>query len=309
MCFSQEGKNMSKWVKRTSIALATLALLLVITTVVGKALGERKMERNIVVSVAPVEVTADTAHIERGRYLFNTRGCADCHGANGAGQTVVKDGGMYVVSPNLTGGTNSVTRGYKTVDWVRTLRHGVKPNGNPVMIMPSEDFNRLTDEDTASLVAYLQQLPPVPGERARIQVPVPVKVLYAFGVIKDASEKIDHTLPPARPVEDSITPEHGAYVANACISCHGAQLSGGKIPGGPPTWPAAANLTPGKGSAMSRYPTPEVFVAMMRSGHRPDGSLVSTVMPFGSLRQMTDTDLRALHAYLKTVPPRESGRR
>jgi mono/diheme cytochrome c family protein len=300
---------MSKWVKRTSIVLATLALLLVITTVVGKAMGERKMERNIVVSVAPVEVTADAAHIERGRYLFNTRGCADCHGANGAGKTVVKDGGMYVVSPNLTGGANSVTTGYKTVDWVRTLRHGVKPNGNPVMIMPSEDFNRLTDEDTGSLVAYLQQLPPVPGERGLIQVPVPVKVLYAFGVIKDASEKIDHSLPPAKPVEAAITPQHGAYVANACIGCHGPQLSGGKIPGGPPTWPAAANLTPGKASAMNRYPTPDVFVAMMRTGHRPDGSPISSVMPFGSFGQMNEIDLRALHAYLKTVPPRESGRR
>jgi mono/diheme cytochrome c family protein len=300
---------MSKWVKRTSIALATLALLLVVTTVIGNAMGERKMERTIAVPVAPVEVKADAAHIERGRYLFNTRGCADCHGANGAGKTVIKDGGMYVVSPNITGGANSATAGYKTVDWVRTLRHGVKPNGNPIMIMPAEDYNRLTDEDTGSLVAYLQQLPPVPGEHALIQVPVPVKVLYAFGVIKDASEKIDHTLAPARPVDAAITAEHGAYVANACIGCHGAKLSGGKIPGGPPTWPAAANLTPGKGSAMHRYPTPEIFVAMIRSGHRPDGSLISTVMPFGSLGQMTDTDLRAVHAYLKTVPPRETGQR
>jgi hypothetical protein len=32
-------------------------------------------------------------------------------------------------------------------------------------------------------------------------------------------------------------------------------------------------------------------------------------MPFGSLRQMNDIDLRALHAYLKTVPARETGRR
>jgi mono/diheme cytochrome c family protein len=300
---------MSKWVKRTSILLATLALLGIVTTVVGKSMGERKMARNIELTVPPLEVTADAAHVERGRYLYSTRGCVDCHGANGAGKTVIKDGGMYVVAPNITAGANSVTSSYKAIDWVRTLRHGVKPNGNPVMIMPSEDYNRLTDDDTASLVAYLQQLPAVPGQRTLIEVPAPVKVLYAFGVIKDASEKIDHTLPPSKPVPAEVTIEHGAYVANSCIGCHGSGLSGGKIPGGAPTWPTAANLTPGKGSAMSRYPTADVFLAMMRSGHRPDGTAISAVMPFGSLGRMDDTDLRALHAYLQTVPARASGQR
>jgi mono/diheme cytochrome c family protein len=300
---------MNKWVRRTSIGLATLAVLGIVTTVVGKSMGERKMKRHIVLPVAPLAIPADAAHIERGRYLFSTRGCIDCHGANGAGKTVIKDGPMYIVSPNITGGANSATRGYTSVDWVRVLRHGVKPNGNPVMIMPSEDYARFTDEDMASLIAYLQQLPAVPGQRAVIQLPTAVKVLYAFGAIKDASEKIDHTLPPPKPVEDAVTIEHGAYVANACMGCHGDGFSGGKIPGGAPTWPAAANLTPGKGSAMHRYPTAELFMAMMRSGHRPDGSAISHVMPFGSLGRMNDVDLRALHAFLKTLPARDAGQR
>jgi mono/diheme cytochrome c family protein len=299
---------MSKWVKRTSIMLAALVLLGIGTTVVGKAMGERKLARTITLSVPPLEVTADATHIERGRYLFNTRGCADCHGANGAGKTMIKDGGMFVVAPNITAGTNGVTD-YKVEDWVRTVRHGVKPNGNPLMMMPSDEYNRLTDEDMAALVAYLQQLPPRDGTKALIDVPVPVKVLYAFGVIKDAAEKIDHTLPPAKPVPAAVTLEHGAYVANSCIGCHGTRLSGGKIPGGAPTWPAASNLTPGKGSSMTRYPTPEAFMAMLRSGLRPDGTRISNVMPFASLGQMNDTDLRALHAYLKTVQPRDAGQR
>jgi mono/diheme cytochrome c family protein len=299
---------MSKWVKRTSLLLAGLALLGVVTTVVGKAMGERKMLRNVEFSLQPLSVQAESASIEQGRYLYNTRGCAECHGANGAGKVVVKDGGMFVVAPNITAGANGLT-GYKAADWVRTVRHGVKPNGTPVMMMPSEDYNRLTDEDMAALVAYLQQMPAVPGVRARIDVPVPVKVLYGFGVIQDAAEKIDHGLPPSRPVPVEVNAQYGAYVANTCIGCHGPQLSGGKIPGGPPTWPAAANLTPAKGGTMVRYPTPELFVAMLRSGHRPDGTQISRVMPFDSFAKMNDTDLRALYAYLQTVPPRESGRR
>lgn len=300
---------MNKWVKRTSILLVTLALAGVATAMVGKIMGENKMTRQITVAVAAVALNADAAHIEQGRYLFSTRGCAECHGANGAGKEVIKDGAMLVVSPNITAGANSVTANYRTEDWVRTLRHGVKPNGHPVMIMPSEDYNRLTDDDVASVIGYVKQLPPVAGRTAVVQLPVPVKALYAFGAIRDAAEKIDHSLPASIPVASGVTPAHGAYVANTCLGCHGEHLSGGKIPGAPPAWPAAANLTPGKGSAMARYPSAEVFVAMLRSGRRPDGKTISTVMPFASLGAMNDTDVNALYAFLQTVPPRDAGQR
>jgi mono/diheme cytochrome c family protein len=300
---------MSKWVKRTSLLLVGLALLGIVTTVVGKAMGERKMMRTVAFPLAPLSVAADAGRIDQGRYLYNTRGCAECHGANGAGKTVVHDGGMFVVAPNITAGANGVTARYKVEDWVRAVRHGVKPDGRPVLMMPSADYNRMTDEDMAALVSYLQQMPAVAGERSRVDVPVPVTVLYGFGVIKDAAELIDHQLPPPLPVPLDASAQYGAYVANTCIGCHGPQLSGGKIPGGAPTWPAAANLTPGKGSAMMRYATAEAFIAMMRSGHRPDGTAISTVMPFGSLGKMNETELRALHAYLKTVPARGAGQR
>jgi mono/diheme cytochrome c family protein len=300
---------MNKWVKRTSILLVTLVLAGVATAVVGKIMGEHKMTRQITVAVAAVALNADAAHIEQGRYLFSTRGCAECHGANGGGKEVIKDGAMLVVSPNITAGANSVTATYRTEDWVRTLRHGVKPNGHPVMIMPSEDYNRLTDDDVASVIGYVKQLPPVAGRTAVVQLPVPVKALYAFGAIRDAAEKIDHSLPASIPVASGVTPAHGAYVANTCLGCHGAHLSGGKIPGAPPAWPAAANLTPGKGSAMARYPSADVFVAMLRSGRRPDGKTISTVMPFASLGAMNDTDVNALYTFIKTLPPRDAGQR
>ena len=300
---------MNKWVKRTSIALVALALGGVAAAVLGKSIGERKMVRTVAIQVPPLGVDPGTADAGHGRYLYNTRGCAECHGANGAGKTVVEDGGMLVVAPNITAGPNGVTARYRVEDWVRTIRHGIKPDGRPVMVMPSEDYARLTDEDTAALVAFLRRLPPVAGKPAAIQLPMPVKAMYAFGLIEDASEKIDHRLAPARPVAAAVSVEHGAYLANACIGCHGATLSGGRIPGSPPAWPPAANLTPGKGSAMTRYPTADTFVAMLRSGHRPDGKAISPVMPFASFRQLNDTDAHALYAYLRTVAPRAAGRR
>lgn len=298
---------MDKWIKRGAMVVGAVALAAAAAAVTGKVLGERKMVRTLDVAVAPVPLFTDEAHIQNGRYLFNTRGCTECHGVNGAGKVVIQDGETLIVAPNLTAGANSVTAGYKVEDWVRTLRHGIKPNGHPAIVMPSEDYNRLTDEDLGSLISYVQQLPAVDGRAAVIRFPLPVKALYGFGAIKDAAEKIDHSLPPSQPVPVAVSVQHGAYVANACIGCHGATLSGGPIPGGPPDWPAAANLTPGKGSAMTRYTNAEAFMVMLRSRKRPDGTPISPVMPFESLSKMTDTDMRALHAYLQTVPARDFG--
>ena len=169
--------------------------------------------------------------------------------------------------------------------------------------MPSEEYNRFTDADLAAVVAYIRQLPPKAGEGATIRLPLPVRVLYGAGVFKDASEKIDHRLPPAQPVAEGVTAAHGAYVANGCTGCHRADLSGGKIAGAPPDWPAAARLAPGEGSVMSRYPDAAAFAAMLKTGKRPDGSAVSPVMPFVSLRELNDVDVRALYLHLTTMAP------
>lgn len=299
---------MNKWLKRGGLTVIALAALGAATLLLAAQLGERKMQRRIELRLQPVALRSDADAVERGRYLFNSRGCSDCHAANGAGKDVIKDdGGMWIHAPNITPGPGGVVGAYTGLDWTRTLRHGVKPSGRPLIVMPSEDYARLTDADVSAVVAYVKQLPPLAGEPARIEFPLPVKALYAAGLVRDAAEKIDHTLPPAQPVPEGVTAAHGAYVANGCIGCHGATLSGGKIPGAPPAWPAAANLTPGEGSALARYPSDAAFIAMLRSGKRPDGSAVSEVMPFGSLKAMSDTDLRALYLHLKALPARAAG--
>ncbi|HEY2928212.1 c-type cytochrome [Piscinibacter sp.] len=301
---------MNKWLKRSVIAIVAVVALGAAALALGSYLGDRKAQRHVEVSVAAVEVPADAASLERGRYLFSSRGCAECHGANGGGREFINDGkSMVVKSPNISNGPGSVVVNYSAVDWVRTIRHGVKPNGRPVFIMPSEDYNRLTDADVGALIAYAKQLPRANGSGLQAKVPALVKTLYAAGVIQDAAEKIDHRLPSAAPVPASVSREHGAYVANMCIGCHGEHLSGGKVPGGPPDWPPAANLTPGEGSAMPRYANAEQFVAMLRSGKRPDGSVIDKAMPFESLGALNDVDAQALYLHLKSLPAVKAGNR
>jgi cytochrome c553 len=265
-------------------------------------LGQRKLQRRVEVAVAPLVPQNGAASVERGRYLFASRGCAACHGGEGHGNIVVDEAAMFVRSPDISSSPQSVVAGYGETDWVRTLRHGIKPDGRPVMIMPSEEYNRLVDADVAAIVAYARQLPPAGGAKAEVRLPMIVKALYGAGVVRDASEKIDHSLPPALPVAEGVTSEHGAYVANGCIGCHGKELAGGKIPGAPPDWPPAAKLTPGPGSALDRYPTAEQFMAMLKTGKRPDGKSVSKVMPFVSLKELSEVDVRALYLHLRSLP-------
>lgn len=293
------------WVRRGLIAVAALIGLLVVAVVVGLQLGERRAGRRIEVAVQAVPVPADAAALARGRYLFESRGCAECHGGNGAGRVFAQDGeSLKLAAPNISRGSGSVTLAYRPVDWVRTIRHGVKPDGRPVRVMPSEDYNRLTDADLGALLAHIAALPPAPGGPALLQLPLPARVLYGFGQIPEAAEKIDHRLPPQQAAAEGITVEHGRYVANMCLGCHGLGLEGGKIAGGPPDWPPAARLAPGQGSAIvAHYRDADAFVRMLRSGSSPDGRKLA-VMPFETLARLNDTDARALHLYLTSLPVR-----
>ena len=298
--------NTRKWLKYGGIVVLGLAAVLAGLVAFGLQQAESRMHRKVELNVQPVALRTDAQAIERGRYLYASRGCADCHGANGAGKVFLDDGSLRIKGPNISPGPGNVVAAYQPVDWVRVLRHGVAPSGRPLMIMPSEDYNRLTDADIGAIVAYVRSLPPAAGTGAELVLPLPVRLAYGFGMLKDAAARIDHTLPPAQPVPDGVTVEHGAYVANMCIGCHGAKLAGGKIPGGPPDWPAAANLTPGEGSTMPAYADAKSLAQMFRTGKRADGSPIP-VMPFESLRNLSDTDVEALHLYLKSLPPLPKG--
>ena len=58
------------------------------------------------------------------------------------------------------------------------MRHGVKPNGRPVMVMPSEDYNRLSNDDLSALVSCVRQLVPTgTGTGTGTGSPAPVQRL------------------------------------------------------------------------------------------------------------------------------------
>src|SRR5258707_8834134 len=168
-----------KWLKVAGIAAVVLALLAASAVALAAWLGERKLNRNVEVRVVPVGYLRAPAALRLGKYLFESRGCAECHGADGRGIAFIDSpGGMYVKSPNITTGPGGVVSDYNEGDWVRAIRHRANPAGPALLIMPSVDYNRMSDPDLAALVAYTRSLPPVAGESTLIHLPILVKALY-----------------------------------------------------------------------------------------------------------------------------------
>lgn len=294
--------GMKKPLRITFLAGAAL-LLAAGATAAGLLINSHRLfNRVVVVTAAPVPYASirNPESLARGEYLYKSRDCAACHGDDGAGRLHIDDPiGLKVRSANLTRGAGSAVAGYGEADWVRAIRHGVGPGGRPLFVMPSENYNRLTDGDLADLVAYLRSLPPRDSQPAQFTLPLLVRLVHGAGQIPDAAAKIDHTLPPQAAAATGDAVAQGRYVVQSCIGCHGAQLQGGPIPGAPPSWPAAANLSGDAAGVMQRYTTEAAFKKLLREGRRPDGSAVDPKMPTNP--HLSEQDLDALFAYLRSL--------
>lgn len=248
--------------------------------------------------------------VERGQHLVQARyGCVDCHGQNFGGGIMVDDPMIgTLLGPNITAGEGGRTADYGPADWDRIVRHGVLADGRPAA-MPSTDFLRMSDQELSDIVAYIGSQPTVDNT-----VPPPSlgplgKVLMATGQIPLSADLItDHggTHRPEPPVAE-VSVEFGEHLVGVCTGCHGFDLVGGPVPGGDPSWAPAANLTP-HAEGLEGW-TFENFAAVMRTGMQPDGGEVRVpmtfVIPMG--QNMTETELRAMWAYLQTVPAAPTG--
>lgn len=125
------------------------------------AATQTRFTRTYSIQPAGVEIPSDGASIARGEETAQFL-CAGCHGDDLGGQ-VISDSLLEgrAAAPNLTGGQGGVGAAYADQDWVRAIRHGVGPDGRPLIGMPSDRFGAMSDESLGALIAYLKSLPPV----------------------------------------------------------------------------------------------------------------------------------------------------
>ncbi len=267
--------------------------------------GER-LKQTFAVAVQPVPVPTDAEAIARGRHIAATRGCVDCHGADLAGAKVVDDPAMgRLYGPNLTRGRGGVPAGYGDVDWERAIRHGVDTDGRGLFLMPSTDYAQFSTRDMGDLIAYLKSVAPVDRESVPLKVGPVARALMLAGKIKLSAEVIDHRAVKPDEVLPGLTADYGRYLAVGCTGCHGTNFSGGKIDIGPPDWPPAANLTPHASGRLAAW-TEADFIKALRESRRPDGSEINAVMP-RAFAHLNDTEVKALWAYLHTIPAVSTG--
>jgi mono/diheme cytochrome c family protein len=295
-------RSVMRWIGR--IAGGTVALVL-LSAASLHGLSARRAYTKYTIPEHALVVATDSATIARGAHLATIRGCNECHAATMAGRVMADDPAIgRLVSTNLTNGRRGGVLTDR--DWERAVRHGVRRDSTPLSVMPAHEFTGFADEDLAAIVAWTRSLPAVTDSLPAMRIGPVARALHTAGeLILYPAERIDHDAAHPARVVASPDAAYGAYMAAGCTGCHGATYAGGKIAGAPPDWPAAGNLTP---TGLKAYDEAR-FIALMRTGKRPDGTSVRAPMDPRMTGVMTDVELRAIWAFLQTLPPRETGAR
>jgi len=283
------------------------------------------------VSAAPELKVAGTAdQIARGDYLFNHQfACTGCHTPElaphrfsrvadtariGAGRRMGgPEEGMpgEIFAPNLTPAA--------LADWTdgeiyRAIVSGVDKDGHALFaMMPYPYYRSMDPDDVEALVAYLRALPSQPVTLPQTKLSMPLPIIMRF-VAKDAT-------PETRPsATDEVALGKYLAVTGSCFECHtrrnargepvGTPYAGGNVFALPAGGLArSANITPDAEYGIGGL-TREAFIALFRSRSpeamakiAPEPGEADTEMPWTDYAGMTDADLGAIYAYLRTLPP------
>jgi mono/diheme cytochrome c family protein len=307
----------SRWLKRIVVGLG------VVTALMAAAASYLAFAHP---QMRPIDhtkkVVATPALIERGRYIVEAEAhCMFCHsehdwtthggpslpGLHGAGWDVpYADNKMpgRVFAPNITSDVETGIGAYPDDAIARAVREGVGRDGQALFMMPWTAYRHFSDTDMNAIIAYLRTVPAVEKSRQRTTIDLPVRWFL---------KRLPRPLAGPVPEPDLSEPiKRGKHLATVglCHHCHtpvdgrhrplpGMDFAGGRtfVIGGALT--RASNITP-HASGIAHY-SEELFIRVLRTGN-VGGRRLSPVMPWYDLRQMTDRDLKALWAYLKTVP-------
>ncbi len=259
------------------------------------------------------------ARLDRGRYIVEGPAhCFQCHskvdwkspgaqpkpGKKGGGAVFEEEIFSWLVAPNISPDVETGAGTWTDEQFARAIREGIGHDGRRLFpMMPYMNFRNLSDEDLASVIVYVRSIAPVRNELPKTTMPEIVKA----------------TLPPYQPVPSVPEPDlsnpvmRGRYLVTLgnCMSCHTPMdqqgrprtelaFAGGLPFSGPWGQLSSANITP-DASGISYYDE-ALFLSALKTGHVGARKL-NSIMPWGYFRNMTDEDLKAIYAYLRTLRP------
>jgi mono/diheme cytochrome c family protein len=270
-----------RWLRNGLLGFAALFL---VAALVVYVVSERQARRTYDAPGSPVSVPGDSASIREGERLARIRGCTGCHGALLEGDVFVDEPLLArVVSPNLT----IAAREYTDAELERIIRHGIRPDGRSMVVMPSGMFSVLDDADLGRVIAYVRSVPPVPGHPREVRIGPLARLMFALGKVKPAAADVSRAAALSASYPSGHDPmARGAYLARtACTECHGFDLRGGD---------KAPDLRIAAGYSR------DAFTHLMRTGK----GLGDRELPLMSrvarrrFSHFTDNEIGALHDYL-----------
>lgn len=289
---------LKKFFKIAAIVIGVVLFVVVAFYVKAYVSVENRINKKYAVQVQPISLKTDSSTLLHGQRLITTKGCDDCHGKDLGGKVFIDDPALgLLIGRNLTKGKGGLPQNFGVKEWTMALKHGLRPDGTPLLFMPSHEYTLLTEEDMGAIITYCSHLPPIDREFPASSVGPMGRVLTDLGKFPLVpAEMIDHS----RSLEASVKPEvsvaYGKYLSITCHGCHRDNMKGGDpvAPGFPPVADISSSGNVGKWST-------DQFMATLRTGKTPEGKTLNPEeMPWTMTKAFTDMELQALHLYLKS---------
>ncbi len=307
--------------KKTITVLLVLSTLLVLF-ITCKHRDKHERVSTVLISkyarpLRNLHFTSSPARLQRGQYLANgILRCFHCHAPVdstrpghppfpdqlGGGQLFYKSDSTHLYAPNISPDMETGAGSWTDDMFVRAMRDGIGHDGRALTSMPWWVFQKLSDEDLASVIVYLHSLPPVKNK-------LPERLL------RPGREKELQNEP--RPMADVSVAEpetstllaKGKYLVNMgeCEGCHTAwykrnpgYFGGGNIVANRETDSAVASSNISSDITGVGGWDNKTFINVIRTGK---GGMLHWAMPWIAFRNISDSDLSAILAALKTLPP------
>jgi len=276
-----------------------------------------------------MKINSTPEMVKRGEYLANhVTVCIDCHstrdwskfsgpifpGTHGKGGDYF---GENMGIPGMIYAANITPSGvskYSDGELYHLITTGVKRNGEPMFpLMPYPSYKYMASEDVKSIIAYLRSLKPIDNKVPESKINFPLNLIMRMVPSDPEPMKIPDT---------TNLVAYGKYVVTiaGCGDCHtplekGQPVKGKEFAGGREFTEKSmgtvrsSNITPDKQTGiglwsedyfMSRFRT---FTSEEAKNQKVPIGHFQTVMPWTMYAGMTDTDLKAVYAYLKSLQP------
>ncbi|MEO8403752.1 MAG: c-type cytochrome [Chitinophagaceae bacterium] len=266
-----------------------------------------------------ITTTKSTTSFERGKNLaFNM--CSGCHYDQKAKKFIGKKLGSLpkiagqLYTSNLTNSpTNGIPPAYTDAELFYLMKTGIAKNGRfmPYMMRPM-----MADEDINDLIVYLRSGDDPVADGNTTIGKTHINLIGKTG-IRLALKPTPYTKNVARPSEDDPI-AYGRYLVAiiGCYHCHSSKMTGvdfltpekskGYLQGGikfknPEGHRIrGTNLTPDPETGIGAF-SQEDFRTAVRDGVTPSGRKLSP--PMDKFKELTDKQVDAIFAYLKSLPP------